>query len=930
LGYLDEMPTNEPPVAVDDSYVTDEDVPLHVTGLGVLANDHDPDPSDTLTASLDTSPLHGGLIFYPDGSFDYDPDSDWYGTDSFTYTIFDGTDYSGIATVTIDVLAVNDAPIAYDAAFTLSEDGTLAATLPIGFDADGGVPTYEVVAGTSHGVLMFASNGQFGYTPVADWFGEDTFTYYLFDGEEYSNIATTTMTVESVNDPPIAIDDEFTGNEDTILTGSLLDNDYDVEWDSQEVYSVTGPAHGILEINVDTGLFTYTPDVNWFGPDSFTYHVFDGFEFSNEATVTITILSVNDAPVAYDISFIGYEDVNFAASLPLGFDADGGLPTYEVVTGTSHGVLMFASNGQFGYDPNDDWFGIDTFTYRVFDGTDYSNIATVTIEILPDDDTTGPEITIIYTGGYTDDDPGYWDVFVTDPESGVDSITVEIDGILVGTFEGTYLVSNTLGDHTITVIATNADSNNGPNDQETSTASATITILDDDVTGPEIDITYFGNMIDTDPGFWTVSVDDPESGIYSILVEVDGVTVGTLEGDFAVPSTGGFHSITVTAMNSDMDRLLDQEMTERSAVVFIEATTLPTELVYSGDLEGQYSDPVYLEALLIDTTSGLPIPGKIVHFYLGTQYASAVTDADGVALISLVLGQEAGVYDLIVSFDGDDEYLPASNMNEFVIHKECASVVYSGLTIIEVSDESMTLMATVFDDVDGYWGNLSLAYVTFTVYLSSDPLTPVLTTSPVKVQTTDVTGIGTAAIGIPTLPEGDYLVIVSLLPEYNRFYCSSDFESSITIYEPERAHVHGAGKILDADGHRGFFVFKAKYTCKGNLYGFLLYTYIEGDWVYLVKSCDIMSFDTDDNHGFFEANSTISQYNFKTHERIRSDERYRVRVDVFDNRKNHEKDVFQIRVYDNLGLVEYEAGFDPFGYILKGCIVVRHGHGRRH
>jgi len=601
---------------------------------------------------------------------------------------------------------------------------------------------------------------------------------------------------------------------------------------------------------------------------------------------------------------------------------------YELYTGPSYGVLTLDAGGTFGYSPTANWFGVDSFTYRAYDGFDYSDIATVTFEILEDDDTTGPVITITYTGDATDSSPGFWDVIVDDPESGVDSILVEIDGVFAGTFEGTYLVPNALGDHHIVVTATNADSNNGANDQESSTLSNTVTIVDDDVTGPVIDIAYFGDMTNVNPGFWTVSVNDPESGVYSILVEIDGVAVGTFEGDFDVPSSLGFHSITVTALNGDTDLPADQEKSTRSAVVLIEGTTLPTGLTYTGDLAGVYSDPVYLEALLIDATTGMPIFGKIIHFSLGPHTVTALTDVDGFASISIILYEESGLYELVASFDGDDEYLPSSNTYEFVLNKECASLVYSGLTILEVSEESMTLIATVFDDVDGYWGALSLAYVTFTVYLSSDPITPIHITSPVKVQTTDVTGVGLATVEIPNLPEGDYLIIASLLPEHNRFYCGPNTEVTVTIYEPERAHAHGAGKIVDADGHRGFFVFKAKYTCKGNLIGFLIYTYVEGDWVYLVKSCDIMGFDTDDNHAFFEANSTISQYNFRTHKTVRSEERYRVRIDVFDNRKNHEKDVFQIRVFESSGLIEYEAGFEPFGYLLRGCIVIKHG--RRH
>ena len=145
---------------------------------------------------------------------------------------------------------------------------------------------------------------------------------------------------------------------------------------------------------------------------------------------------------------------------------------------------------------------------------------------------------------------------------------------------------------------------------------------------------------------------------------------------------------------------------------------------------------------------------------------------------------------------------------------------------------------------------------------------------------------------------------------------------AITIYEPERAQAYGVGRILDGDGHRVSFAFSVKYTCRGKLTGFLLYSYVDGNSVYLVTAFHITSFTTDGNHGYFEANCTLSKLNFKTHHCSR--EVYRVRVDVFDNKKNRERDVFQIRIYNNLGLVKEEAGFDPVGHLLNGCIVVKH------
>jgi len=664
--------------------------------------------------------------------------------------------------------------------------------------------------------------------------------------------------------------------------------------------------------------------------DSFAYNVYDGYVFSDVAAVFLDILSANDPPIAYDSAFVGNEDVALYGVLPSGFDVDGDSLQYIVTSNPTHGTLTLDSiTGAFSYTPDVDWFGFDSFEYWIFDGELNSNVATVTLEILQDDDITGPEITILYTGDATDGSPGYWDVLVNDPESGISSILVEIDGIATGTSIGSYPVPNSLGDHIITVTAVNADTNNGDNDQETNKQSNTVTILDDDATAPMIDITYTGDMTDINPGFWTVVVDDFESGVFSILVEIDGIAVGAAEGDFAVPSSIGFHSITVTAVNDDMDRLNDQETSSHSAVVLIEATTLPTELAYLGELEGVYSDPLYLEALLIDTTTGMPIEGKIIHFSLGAQSTTALTNAEGLASVYILLEQAAGNYGLQVIFDGDDDYLASASIDEFTLHKETASVLYSGVTIKEVSDDEFTLQASVFDDADGNWGNLSLAYVTFSIYLSSDPNTPIHVTSPIRVQPIALAGIGVVTCEIPSLPEGEYLVIVHLLPEHNQFYYGSNTDSvTITIYEPDRAHAHGAGKILDANGHRAFFVFNAKYLCKGKLIGFLIYSYVDGDWVYLVRARDIMSFTTDGNHGYFEANCTMSKINFRTHEKECSDEWYRARVDVFDNKKNREKDVFQISIYNVLGQVEEEAGFDPVGHLLSGCIVVKHG--RRH
>jgi hypothetical protein len=101
---------------------------------------------------------------------------------------------------------------------------------------------------------------------------------------------------------------------------------------------------------------------------------------------------------------------------------------------------------------------------------------------------------------------------------------------------------------------------------------------------------------------------------------------------------------------------------------------------------------------------------------------------------------------------------------------------------------------------------------------------------------------------------------------------------------------------------------------------------------YFVRSIDILGFTIDGNHAFFEVECRISQHNFGKHWKHWkhwSGETYIIRVDVWDNKKRHEDDVIQIRIFDKNGLVEYEVGFDPDGYLVKGHIKVK-THRRKH
>jgi VCBS repeat-containing protein len=192
------------PVAADNSYNTSEDTALTVAAAGVLGNDTDAE-GDSLTASLVTGPAHGTLTLNTNGSFTYTPAANYHGSDSFTYRAYDGSAYSGVATVSLTVNAVNDAPVAaadsystpMGTALTVAASGVLANDT----DAEGSALTASLVTGPAHGVLSLNANGSFVYTPAAGYSGSDSFVYRASDGSAYSANATVSLTVAPVSVP---------------------------------------------------------------------------------------------------------------------------------------------------------------------------------------------------------------------------------------------------------------------------------------------------------------------------------------------------------------------------------------------------------------------------------------------------------------------------------------------------------------------------------------------------------------------------------------------------------------------------------------------------------------------------------------------------------------------------------------------------------
>jgi hypothetical protein len=295
------VPSNSPPIAVDDTATTSENTPVTIN---VMANDSDPD-GDPIELDEITFPTNGTIEFVPPAvptdpvTIKYTPNFLFTGTDSFMYTVDDGILESNWATVTITVTGANQLPIAGgNTAETLENTPVKIDVLANDFDPDGDTLTVSgFPQGPAHGTVSINPDNTVEYTPDLNFSGTDSFTYTDSDGQGgTSNAALVTVTVDAVNQPPVAKNDSATTDEDTPVTVNVLANDTDVDGDPLVVTGTTNGAHGTVVINANNTV-TYTPDFNYNGTDSFTYTISDGQGGTASATVSLVINPVNDPPV---------------------------------------------------------------------------------------------------------------------------------------------------------------------------------------------------------------------------------------------------------------------------------------------------------------------------------------------------------------------------------------------------------------------------------------------------------------------------------------------------------------------------------------------------------------------------------------------------------------------------------------------------------
>ncbi|MFH4570080.1 tandem-95 repeat protein [Vibrio diabolicus] len=283
--------TNSP---VTLSAIEEDSDPITITTEELLSN-VDIDDADTLiVTNVTIESGNGTLIDNNDGSWTYIPEADDDTEVSFSYDIID--DDGGVinGTANLDIKPVNDAPIATNDAIQTDEDSQVVIdVLANDSDIEGDDLSITSASVSEEQGIVEIVDGKLVFTPAENFNGNATISYTISDGE-LEDEAQVSVTVNSANDAPIALNDATITEEDTSVTIDVLPNDTDVDGHELSIQSASVPSvQGTVEI-ID-GKLVFTPAENFNGDAEITYIVTDG-ELTDEAKVTVTVNPVNDAP----------------------------------------------------------------------------------------------------------------------------------------------------------------------------------------------------------------------------------------------------------------------------------------------------------------------------------------------------------------------------------------------------------------------------------------------------------------------------------------------------------------------------------------------------------------------------------------------------------------------------------------------------------
>ena len=375
---------NNVPDVMGENIILLEDQSITLSNL--LDNDSDQDADDINIIDFSRNSIQGGSLELVSANvLKYTPAENFNGSDSFAYVVSDDQGAHATAIVNVTVEPINDMPQLTGEEITILEDESilLMGLVANDFDEDGddlSIQNYS--QGKNGGAIELISSNVLRYAPEANYFGTDSFTYTVTDGNKNLVTATVNVLVKEVNDAPSVTDEVVTVLEDSsILLSGLLDNDKDIDEDQLMISSFEQSQNfGVVEL-VKENVLRYTPAADFSGIDSFKYSVSDSRGGKVSGTVTVIVSEVNDIPVAkvdaFNVKQGQSQEVNILAN-DLGVSEDIKI---SIVSLPMNGNVEVTVDGKVIYTPKDDYFGTDSFIYQVKDKDDETSVATAAIDV---------------------------------------------------------------------------------------------------------------------------------------------------------------------------------------------------------------------------------------------------------------------------------------------------------------------------------------------------------------------------------------------------------------------------------------------------------------------------------------------------------------------------------------------------------------------
>jgi len=590
-----------------------------------------------------TQPAHGSVsVTSATGAFSYSPAAGFTGSDSFSFTATDSVSklVSAAAQVSVTVTAIpvssKAVPLVGNGSFTTYENVAVTGQLSAS-DAAGNALNYLRVTPPAHGIVNVTSaTGAFSYTPTTGYVGTDSFTFSVTDSVTTvaSTVATVSLTMVALPPAapaaPVANDAAYTLYENpasapgftAAVTASEAAGD-------PLTYSVsTAPAHGGLGAIASDGSFTYTPNPNFIGTDSFQFKANDATttKSSDPATITFTVSALPPpAPIAANLSVATYQGVTVAGVLPAS-DGNGNALTYASTLPAQGVLTLNTGTGGFTYAPTVSYVGPDSFTFTVSDNITHalSTPATVTLSVDPvpggDPTTTAP---LANNASVTVYENTALNSQVTGASAGSNTLAYTV---LTLPNHGVVSLTSGTGAYTYTPTATytGADSftfsvkDNGNNLTANATVSITVAAAPPPATPPQVSDATFTLYQDQPLSGLLVAADAAGNPVnFSVVQPAHGsLTLTATSGAFTYTPNAGF-----TGSDSFSYTAIDTVTSTASSAATVTLTVSATPITGVAPLASGASVSVYQGQVLSGKFAAVTVGGDALSYALKTQPA---------------------------------------------------------------------------------------------------------------------------------------------------------------------------------------------------------------------------------------------------------------------------------------------------------------------